>query len=161
MGLTLNSPGAAHRTSIIHALTRVGIVAYVAWTLWLFQVLYRTTQVSGQRFSGVWEQRLETLAFIGFLPNLPALAVPAAAAATATWLAGPTQELGLAILLRLIRWTANGLVVIGILGVLATIFGQSGGFDEIETIAFRASGAVGAVALSVLCLEAGRTAPGG
>ena len=148
-------------TDIITVLTRVGIVLYAAWALWLFQVMYRVTQVAGGVSAGLWEQRIETLAFLGFLPNLSALALPAIAAAVATWMAGPTQQLELAILLRLIRWTANALIAVAILSVVVPVFGTSGGLDDVGTVAFRLSGAVGAFAISTLCLAAGRTAPGG
>lgn len=148
-------------TEVITALTRVGILLYAAWALWLFQVMYRVSQVAGGVSAGVWEQRVENLAFIGFLPNLPVLALPAIAASVATWMAGPTQQLELAILLRLTRWTANALVVVAVVSVGFSIFGVSGGIDEIGTIAFRFSGAVGAFAISTLCREAGRRAPGG
>jgi hypothetical protein len=148
-------------TDVIKTLTRVGIILYVAWAFWLFQVMYRVTQVAAGVSAGLWEQRIETLAFIGFLPNLPALALPAIAASVATWTAGPTQQLELAILLRLIRWTANALVAASVLSVVVPIFGVSGGLDDVGTIAFRLSGAIGAFAISTLCREAGRNAPGG
>lgn len=152
---------ATSNTDVIKALTLVGILLYAAWSLWLFQVMYRVTQVVGGVSAGLWEQRIETLAFIGFLPNLTALALPAIAATVATWMAGPTQQLELAILLRLIRWTANALVGVAVLSVAIPILGTSGGPDDVGTIAFRISGAIGALAISTLCLAAGRTAPGG
>lgn len=148
-------------TDVITALTRIGILLYAAWALWLFQVMYRVSQVAGGVSAGVWEQRVENLAFIGFLPNLPVLALPAIAASIATWMAGPTQQLELAILLRLTRWTANALIAVAVISVAFAIFGVSGGIDEIGTIAFRVSGAIGAFAISILCREAGRQAPGG
>lgn len=151
----------SRNTHIIKALTRVGILLYLAWALWLFQVLYRASQVAAGLSTGIWEQRVETIAFIGFVPNLAAFALPAAAASAATWMAGPMQQLELAILLRLIRWTANGLVVIAVLSIGFAIFGVSGGFDQVGTIAFRSGGAIGAFAISTLCREAGRNAPGG
>ena len=151
----------SRNTDLIKVLTRVGILLYVAWALWLFQVMYRVSNVAGGVSAGVWEQRIETLAFIGFLPNLAALALPAIAASAATWLAGPTQQLELAILLRLTRWTANALVGVAVLSIVIPAFGTSGGLDDVGTVAFRASGAIGAFAISTLCLAAGRTAPGG
>ena len=148
-------------TDVIRVLTRVGIVLYLAWMFWLFQVMYRVTQVTGGVSAGLWEQRVEDLAFIGFLPNLPVLALVAVAASVATWMAGPTQQLELAILLRSTRWTANGLIVVAAANVAFAIFGVSGGIDEVGTIAFRTAGGVGAFAISTLCREAGRNAPGG
>ncbi|MGB3737643.1 MAG: hypothetical protein WA964_22015 [Ilumatobacter sp.] len=155
------SSDSSRNTDVIKALTRVGIVLYGAWVFWLFQVLYRVSNVSAGLGSGLWEQRVEDLAFIGFLPNLPVLGLVAVLASAATWLAGPTQQLELAILLRLTRWTANALVVVALLSVVTPVFGVSGGLDDIGTIAFRASGAIGAFAISTLCREAGRNAPGG
>ncbi len=149
------------QTTVIRTLTRVGMVLYLAWMFWLFQVMYRVTQVTGGVSAGLWEQRVEDLAFIGFIPNLPMLALVAAAASGATWLAGPMQQLELAILLRLTRWTANALIAVAAANVAFAIFGVSGGLDEVGTIAFRASGGVGALAISMLCREAGRNAPGG
>jgi hypothetical protein len=148
-------------TEIIKALTRVGLLLYAAWALWLFQVMYRVTQVAGGVSAGLWEQRVENLAFIGFLPNLPALGLVAIVASIATWMAGPTQQLELAILLRLTRWTANGLAGIAVVNVAFAVFGVSGGIDEVGTIAFRAAGGVGAYGISTLCRLAGRNAPGG
>lgn len=148
-------------TDVITALTRVGILLYGAWALWLFQVMSRVSQVSAGMSAGLWEQRVETLAFIGFLPNLPALALPAVAASIATWMAGPTQQLELAILLRLTRWTANTLIVVAVISVAFSIFGVSGSIEEVGTIAFRTAGGIGAFAISTLCRRAGRHAPGG
>ncbi len=151
----------SRQTSIIHTLTRVGLLAYAAWALWLFQVLYRVTQTTGGASAGAWEQRAETLAFIGFIPSLPWLAAPAVAASVATWMAGPTQQLELAILLRLTRWTANALMGVAVVSIGFAMFGRSGGFGDVGTIAFRAGGVLGALAISTLCREAGRNAPGG
>lgn len=151
----------SRETMVIKTLTRVGIVLYIAWAFWLFQVMYRVTQVVGGVSAGLWEQRVEDLAFIGFLPNLPVLALVAVAASSATWMAGPMQQLELAILLRLTRWTANALIAVAAANVAFAIFGISGGLDEVGTIAFRASSGIGALAISMLCREAGRNAPGG
>lgn len=153
--------GGNRTTDVIRTLTRVGLLLYVAWALWLFRQLYRASQVVSGVSAGLWEQRVEALAFIGFVPNLPALALPAAAASVATWMAGPTQQIELAILLRLIRWTANALIALAMFSVAFAIFGVSGGVDEVGTIAFRTAGAIGAFAISTLCREAGRNAPGG
>ena len=63
--------------------------------------------------------------------------------------------------LRLTRWTANALVVIALLSVATPVFGVSEGLDDVGTIAFRLGGAIAAFAISTLCREAGRNAPGG
>lgn len=145
----------------ITALTRVGVLLFVGWVLWLFQVMYRVTQLSESRLATAWEERIEALAFLTFPPNLSLIALAAAAAATATWLAGPTQSLGLAVLLRTLRWTTNLLVIVAALSILVEVFGQSSGLDTIETLAFRLGGMIALVGVSYLCLAAGRTAPGG
>ena len=85
----------------------------------------------------------------------------AAAAALASWLAGPTQDILLAILLRIIRWSANAVTMIAVLSVIVTIIGDAEGPDRLGTIAFRIAGALCASAVSYLCLAVGRTAPGG
>lgn len=145
----------------ITALTRVGVLLFVGWTLWLFQVMYRVTQLSESRLATAWEERIQALAFLTFPPNLSLIALAATAAATATWLAGPTQSLGLAVLLRTLRWTINVLVVIALASILVELFGQPTGIDTIETVMFRLGGLIGLVGISYLCLAAGRTAPGG
>ncbi|MGA9275548.1 hypothetical protein [Ilumatobacter sp.] len=157
----MNGSDHARTGSAIAALTRVGILLFAGWTLWLFQVMYRVTQLSESRFSTAWEERLQALAFLTFPPNISLFALAATAAASATWLAGPTQTLGLAVLLRSLRWTANALVVVAALSILVELFGQPAGIDTIETVAFRLGGLVALVGLSYLCLAAGRTAPGG
>ncbi len=48
-------------TDVIKTLTRVGIILYVAWAFWLFQVMYRVTQVAAGVSAGLWEQRIETV----------------------------------------------------------------------------------------------------
>ncbi len=152
------------RTTIggaITALTRVGILLFAGWTLWLFQVIHRVTQITDSQIASAWEERVEVLAFLTFPPNLSLIALAAAAASTATWLAGPTQTLQLAVLLRTLRWTANGLVVIAVLSILVELFGQPTGIDTIGTVAFRLGGVVAMIGISYLCLAAGRTAPGG
>ena len=160
-GATPFDPGASRDADIIRAVTRVAILLYGAWVFWLFQVLYRVSRVSAGLGSGLWEQRVEDLAYIGFLPNLPLLVFVALLASVATWIAGPTQPLELAIVLRLTRWTANALVVIALLSVATPVFGVSEGLDDVGTIAFRLGGAIAAFAISTLCREAGRNAPGG
>lgn len=146
---------------LIRALTVAGMLTYGGWFLWFFQVVQRASRVGGSRFASAWEQRIEALSFISFPPNVPVLAVAAAAAALATWLAGPTQDIVLAILLRVIRWSANALVAIAVLSVITVMIGEEEGPDRLGTVAFRIGGALCAAAVSYLCLAVGRTAPGG
>ena len=147
--------------SIVHSLTTVAGLAFVGWlafALWRAAVVRR---IGASRFGGVWEERLESLSFIVLAPNVLVLVPAAAAAAAATWLAGPTQELGLAVLLRLIRWSAVLLIGIGILSILHTLFSDINSANRLEAIAIRASGVLLAAAIAVLCRSAGRSAPGG
>ena len=146
---------------VITALTRVGTLLFIGWGMWLFQVMYRVTQLSESRLATVWEERIEALAFLTFPPNVSLLALAAAAAATATWLAGPTQSLGLAVLLRSLRWTSNVLLVIAVISVLIELISQPLGSDTVGTVLFRSGGVAAMIAISYLCLAAGRTAPGG
>lgn len=146
---------------LIRALTVVGMLTYIGWVFWLFQVVQRASRIGASRFASAWEQKIEALSFISFPPNIPVLALAAASAALATWLAGPTQDLVLAILLRIIRWSANAVAVIAVLSAIAVIIGEAEGPDRIGTVAFRLGGALCAAAVSYLCLAVGRTAPGG
>jgi len=146
---------------LIRALTVVGMLTYGGWMLWFFQVVQRASRIGASRFASAWEQKIEALSFISFPPNIPVLAMAAGAAALASWLAGPTQDIVLAILLRVIRWSANAVTVIAVLSVVAVIIGEAEGPDRLGTIAFRIGGALCAAAVSYLCLAVGRTAPGG
>ncbi|MEM9042008.1 MAG: hypothetical protein AAGD33_19145 [Actinomycetota bacterium] len=149
----------AESPGLVPALTTFGAFAYVGWLLFVFQVLERVSQVTASRAAGVWSQRVETLAFLTFMPNLIVIALPAAAAIAATTLAGPTQSLELAILLRLVRWSATAMAAIAVLGVVFVIFED--GTDSLGTIAFRLGGAVVCVGLAQLLLAVGRLSPGG
>ena len=161
MSNSAEQPREQHTGELIRALTVVGMLTYGGWVLWLFQVVQRASRIGASRFASAWEQKIEALSFISFPPNIPVLAVAAAAAALATWLAGPTQDIVLAILLRIIRWSANAVTVIAVLSVIAVIVGEAEGPDRLGTIAFRIGGALCAAAVSYLCLAVGRTAPGG
>jgi hypothetical protein len=159
-----NSPDQPRKQNtgdLIRALTAVGMLTYGGWVLWFFQVVQRASRIGASRFASAWEQKIEALSFISFPPNIPILAVAAAAAALATWLAGPTQDILLAVLLRVIRWSANVVTVIAVLSVVVVIIGEAEGPDRLGTIAFRLGGALCAAAVSYLCLAVGRTAPGG
>ena len=157
----MNGTDDARLGGAITALTRVGVLLFAGWALWLFQAMYRASQTAGTRFTSAFDERLEVLAFLTFPPNLSLLALAAAAAATATWLAGPTQSLGLAILLRTVRWSSNAVAATAAVAVISEILREPFGTDTIETVAFRSGGMIAACGLSYLCLAAGRTAPGG
>lgn len=151
----------ARLAGVIRALTVTGALALAGWASFVFWAVSRATRVSASRIAGVWEERIETMSFLVLPPNVPVLALAAAAAAAATWLAGPTQELGLAVLLRLTRWSANGLVLLGVVSVVTQIVTDAEGPDRLGSLATRLGGTLMAAALSYLCLAAGRNAPGG
>jgi hypothetical protein len=157
----VNGTDASTTGAAITALTRAGTLLFAGWILWLFTVLQRVTQVGETRVATVWEQRLETLVFLAFPSNIALIMATGAAAAAATWLAGPTQSLGLAILLRSVRWTCNGLAVVAIVSIIVEVNSQPGGSDTFGTVSFRAGGALALLGTSMVCHAAGRTAPGG
>lgn len=142
-------------------LTRVSMLVYATWALFLLWALDRVRRTGATRFAGVWTQRLEALSFITLPPNAPVLFAAAASAAAATWAAGPTQSLELAILLRLIRWSANAMIVLAVASSISILVTDVEGPDERATFVFRLGGALFAGSTSYLCLAAGRTAPGG
>jgi hypothetical protein len=76
-------------------------------------------------------------------------------------MAGPRQTLDLAILLRIVRWSANVLAAIAVAGVVDTIVSDSGSPTRAGDVALRLSGLLFAVAISRMCKAVGRTAPGG
>ncbi len=145
----------------IRTLTRVGALVYVAWLLFLFRQAFFAVRVDRSQLAGLWDQRIERLGFLSLPPNVAVLAIAAACAAGATWLAGPTQEIGLAVLLRITRWSANLLGVFAVAWVISSIVNDAEGPDLAGELAFRSGGLMMAVGVSYLCLAAGRTAPGG
>lgn len=149
------------RPSLVPILTTTGLLAYTAWLLFFFRQIERAVRVSSQPFAGVWSQRIEVLSFVVFPPNVLILVPAAALASAATWMAGPRQTLDLAILLRIVRWSANVLAAIAVAGVVDTIVSDSGSPTRAGDVALRLSGLLFAVAISRMCKAVGRTAPGG
>ncbi|WP_420453262.1 hypothetical protein [Ilumatobacter sp.] len=153
--------GDARQSDLIRTLTITGALVHAAWILWLFDVVQRATRIGASRFGNVWEEKIEALVFITLPPSASVLALAATALCVATWLAGPTQELPLAILLRLVRWSANAMVVVAALSVVTVVVGEAPGPDRLGTVAFRIAGVLVHLAISVTCRGIGRTAPGG
>ena len=149
------------RGDLIRSLTTIGALVFGAWVLWFFAVVQRATRIGASRFAGAWEERIEALSFITFPPNAPVIALAAAAACAATVLAGPTQDLALAVLLRLVRWSATLMALIGVASVVTVLLGEDPGPDRVGSIGFRLAGVLLHVAVAYACLAAGRTAPGG
>lgn len=147
--------------SVVRALTSAGKLCYLGWLLFFFRQVERVVRVSPQQFAGVWDQRLEVLSFIVLPPNILVLVPAAACAAAATWLAGPSQELDLAILLRLVRWTANLQAVIALTSAVSVVFNDTRSPTQVGDVAIRIGAFAFAVAISRFCRAAGATAPGG
>ena len=137
------------------------MLCYLGWLLFLFVQMERVLRVGPQAFGGLWDQRIEVLSFIVLPPNILVLVPAAACAATATWLAGPSQELDLAILLRLVRWSANLQAAIAVVSAVNSALGGGNDPSRIGDIAIRVSAFVFALATSRFCRAAGATAPGG
>ncbi|MFK8023871.1 MAG: hypothetical protein AB8G26_07895 [Ilumatobacter sp.] len=155
------TPDDRAQSDAITAVTRAGMLVYGAWAFFLLWAIDRAVRTGATRFAGAWVQRLEALAFITMPPNAPVLFIAAALAAWATWQAGATQSLELAILLRLIRWSANVMVILSFSSAVSILVTDTGGPDERATFMFRLGGTLFAAATSYLCLAAGRNAPGG
>ena len=157
----MSDPTRPEHPQIIGSLTTFGILTYVAWLIFLFRQVERVARVTEQRFAGEWDQRLEVLSFMVLPPNTLLILPPAIAAAAATWVAGPTQQLELAILLRLARWSANLMMAIAAVSGVATLVNDTGSPTRIGDFGLRIGGFLIALAASRLCRDAGRTAPGG
>lgn len=145
---------------VVATLTTASGLAFVGWLAFALRQVSLVRRVSEQQFAGVWEQRLEVLSFLVLAPNIVALAPAAAAAATATWMAGPGQELRLAVILRLIRWSAAIMIVIGGLSIVVTLFGDLDSAGRLEDVMLRIGGMLIAGAMVVVCRGAERTTPG-
>lgn len=151
----------ADRAALLRALTNAGILCFVAWLLFLLRQADRVLRVTEQRFAGPWDQRIEVISFIVAPPNCLMLAPAAICAIAATWLAGPAQELDQAILLRIVRWSANLLVGIAALSIISIIVNESDSPFRVGDIATRVSGALVAVAIARLARVTERASPGG
>ena len=159
----MRDPGRpAERTSeIIRALTTAGWLAFAAWALFLFRQIGRALQVSEQAFAGIGEQRIEVLSFLVLPPNSLVIVPAAIAAATATWIAGPTQTIDLAIQLRLVRWAAVLQIGIASVSAVSIVVNETGSPTETQDIAMRLSGILSGLAVVVVTRAAERSSPGG
>jgi hypothetical protein len=146
---------------LIRALTRSGLLLFAAWAVSLFWQLNQAVRVSSQPFAGLWDQRIEVLSFVVLPPNVLMLVPAAACAVAATVLASDDQQLDLAILLRLCRWSANLLAVIAIVSMLNSVINDVGSQSLIADIGLRASGLIVAVSVSTLCSVVERSTPTG
>lgn len=134
---------------------------YLGWLLFFFRQVERVLRVSPQRFAGLWDQRLEVLSFVVLPPNILVIFPTALCASAATWLAGPSQELDLAILLRLTRWSANLMGGVAAASAVSTLITDSGSSTRLGEASMRIAGLMFALAISGFCRVAGRRAPGG
>ena len=146
--------------SIVATLTTASGLAFVGWLAFVLRQVSLVRRVSSSEFAGTWERRLEVLSFLVLTPNIVALVPAAAAAAAATWMSGPTQELRLAVILRLIQWSAAIMIAVGGLSVLSTLFGDLDGAGRLEDVALRIGGMLIAFAIVIVCRGAERTTPG-
>ena len=146
-------------TDVVRALTSAGMFCYLGWILVFFRQVERVVRVSSQPFAGVWDQRIEVLSFMVLPPNILILIPAAACAITATWLAGPSQELDLAILLRLVRWSANLQGAIAIASAVSIIFNDNGSPTQIGDTGTRVAGLAFCIAISRLSKAAEASNP--
>ena len=145
---------------IVATLTTASGLAFVGWLAFVLRQVSLVRRVSTTPFAGIWEQRLEVLSFLVLVPNIVALVPAAAAAATATWMSGPTQELRLAVILRLIQWSSAIMIAIGALSIASTLLGNLDGAGRLEDVSLRVGGMLIAAAMIVVCRGAERTTPG-
>lgn len=148
-------------SDLTRALTSAAIFCYLGWLLFFFRQVERVLRVSPQRFAGLWDQRLEVLSFAVLPPNILIIVPAALCASAATWLAGPSQELDLAILLRLTRWSANLMGGVAAASAVSTLITDSGSSTRLGEASMRVAGLMFAIAISRFCQVAGRRAPGG
>ncbi len=146
--------------TVVGTLTTAGGLAFVGWLAFVLRQVSLVRRVRESQLAGLWEQRLEVLSFIVLAPNMVVLVPAAAAAATATWMSGPTQELRLAVLLRLIQWSAAAMIVIGALSIVSALFGDLDDAGRLEDVTLRIGGMLIAAAIIVVCRGAERTTPG-
>jgi hypothetical protein len=146
---------------LTRALTSAGMLCYLGWLMFFFRQVERVLRVSPQRFAGLWDQRLEVLSFVVLPPNIIVVVPAAACASAATWIAGQSQQIDLAILLRLTRWSVNLMGGIAVVSATSTLITDNGSPTRVGDAAMRVAGFVFAVAISRLCKAAGSTAPGG
>ncbi len=146
--------------TVVGTLTTAGGLAFVGWLAFVLRQVSLVRRVSESQLAGLWEQRLEVLSFIVLAPNMVVLVPAAAAAATATWMSGPTQELRLAVLLRLIQWSAVATILIGALSIVSALFGDLDDAGRLEDVTLRIGGMLIAAAIIVVCRGAERTTPG-
>ena len=137
------------------------MLSYLGWLLFFFRQVERMLRVGPQQFAGLWDQRIEVMSFIVLPPNIIVLVPAAACASAATWIAGPTQQLDLAILLRLTRWTANLQAGIAAVSAVSVAINDNGSPTWVGDVGIRVAGFVFAIAISRFCRAAGSTAPGG
>jgi len=157
----MNPPPDTRLGTVVHTLTTVAGLCLAGWAAFLLRQISFARRVADSQLADEWERRIEILSFLVVVPNV-AIFVPAAvAAATATWLAGPTQELPLAIILRLVRWSSALLVAIGVVSIFSSLINEVDSPAIVEEIAAPVGGILVASAMYIMCRDAGRETPGG
>ena len=157
----MNPPPDTRVGDVVHTLTTVAGLCLAGWLAFVLRQVSFARRVADSQLADEWERRIEIVGFLVAVPNVAIFVPAAAAAATATWLAGPTQELPLAIILRLARWASVLLVAIGVVSIVSSIVNEVDSPAIVEEIASPVGGILVASAMYVLCRNAGRTAPGG
>ena len=147
-------------TEFVRAITSAGWFAFLAWLLFLFRQIARVVNVGEQQFAGLWDQRIEVLSFIVLPPNV-ALLVPSAIAATAaTYLAGPTQTVDLAVQIRIVRWAAILQSAIAVVSAMSIVVNETGSPTEAQDLSMRFAGLSMSVGIIVLTRATERSSPG-
>jgi len=149
------------RDQLVRALTTAAMLVYAGWVLWLFDVVDRASRVGASRVGGVWEQRIEALGFIALPPHVPVLGMAAIAVCAATLLAGDAHDLSRAIVLRLVRWSATAIAVIGATSVLSVLLGEPDGPGRLGTVSFRTGGVFMAAAIAYFTRTVEQSTPSG
>lgn len=151
------------RTTLIRSLTLSGwLLLGGSLGLIAFQ-LDRARSVSGARFAGAWDQRIEVLSFLMLPPNLVVLTPAATVATVTTWLAGTwfsdrDRDPWLQTLVRLVIGIACAMFLIGIVAIVSIGLRDSGGPSEVDAVLLRLGGMSLAAGIAVACRAADRFA---
>ncbi len=152
---------AAERDRWIRALTSAGWLSLVGYLAILATQLDRARRTTTSSFEdGVWGQRLEQVSFVALPQNLmvlvPAVACALVAAALSREL---TRDLWLDRLVRAAAGTAFVAVALAVFALVETVLVGADSVGDFASIVNRVGGALMAVAMIRLCLQAERDRP--
>ncbi len=135
------------------------MIAYLAFVTATFR---RATAITSGSFDdGVWGQRIEIFSFVSTHQNVIMLAPAAAACVAATMVAGDVVDRTESFLTQLVRIVAGlSYVVIGVaaIGIVGIFFRSPDSIGDLGDLLARVGGAVMAIAMIRVCLEAERSA---